>query len=66
MRRTKDLSEDMRQAIVDDYRAGLGYKKLFKQFKVHLSTVLKAIYKWRASKTIANLPRSGQPSKVND
>ena len=66
MGRSKDLPENVRQAIVDRHKEGLGYRKLSQQFKVHLSTVREIIYKWRASKTVTTLPRSGQPAKINE
>ena len=66
MGRSKDLSEELRKAIVDGHKGGLGYKKLARQFNIHLSTVREIIYKWRASKTVSSLPRSGRPKKLTE
>ncbi|XP_053577468.1 uncharacterized protein LOC128666737 isoform X3 [Bombina bombina] len=63
MPRRKDICNDLREAIVAAHQSGKGYKAISKQFKVHHSTVRKIIYKWKTFKTVANLPRSGRPSK---
>ena len=40
-----------------------GYKVISKDFGVHHSTERKIIHKWKTLKTVANVPRSGRPSK---
>jgi len=43
--------------------AGESYKTIFKEFKVHHSTVREIIHRWKTLKTIDSLPGSGHPSK---
>uniref|UniRef100_A0A3Q3J790 Tc1-like transposase DDE domain-containing protein n=1 Tax=Monopterus albus TaxID=43700 RepID=A0A3Q3J790_MONAL len=63
MVRAKELSEAFRKNIVAAYESGKGFKKISKDFEISHSTVRKIVYKWRAFKTTANMPRSGRPSK---
>nr|XP_028576306.1 zinc finger protein 577-like isoform X2 [Podarcis muralis] len=63
MPRRKDISNALREAIVAAHKTGKGYKAISKQFKVHHSTIRKIIQKWKTFQTVANLPRSGRPSK---
>ncbi|MEE6522209.1 hypothetical protein FKM82_020645 [Ascaphus truei] len=65
MPRRKDISNDLREAIVAAHQSGKGYKAISKQFKVHHSTGRKIIQKWKTFKTVANLPRCGRPSKFS-
>ena len=64
MPRTKELSEDLRQKIIDLYKAKKGYKTISKTLSVHVSTVRKIVCKWRQFGTVATLPRSGRPVKI--
>lgn len=43
---------------------GEGYKAVSKLFEIHHSTV-RTVYKWKAFKTVDNLPRSWHPSEFN-
>uniref|UniRef100_A0A3B3SNV6 Sleeping Beauty transposase HTH domain-containing protein n=1 Tax=Paramormyrops kingsleyae TaxID=1676925 RepID=A0A3B3SNV6_9TELE len=54
---------DLREAIVAAHQCVMGCKAISKQFEVYHSTVRKIIHKWKTFKTVANLPRSGHPSK---
>ena len=63
MGKTKELSEDIRDKIVDLHKAGMGYKKTSKQLGEKLSTVI--IRKWKKHKVTANLPWSGVPRKIS-
>ncbi|MEE6521276.1 hypothetical protein FKM82_019399 [Ascaphus truei] len=63
MPRRKNISNDLREAIVAAHQSEKGYKAISKQFKVYHSTVRKIIQKWKTFKTIDNLPRSGRPNK---
>ena len=61
MAKTKELSKDTRNKIVDLHQAGktesaIGLKK---------STVRVIIRKWKTYKTTDNLPRSGAPRKIS-
>ena len=39
MGKTKELSQDIRDKIVDQHKAGMGYKKISKQLGEKLTTV---------------------------
>ena len=58
MGKTKELSKDIRDKIVDLPKAGMFYKKISKQLGEKLTTVKK-------HKVTANLPRSGAPRKIS-
>ena len=58
MGKTKELSKDIRDKIVDLHKAGMGYKKIIKQLGEKLTTVGAIIW------LFANLPQSGAPRKI--
>ena len=60
MGKTKELSKDIRDKIVDLHKAGMGYKKISKQLGEKLTTVGAIIRKWKKHKVTANLPRFGE------
>ena len=47
MGKTKELSKDIRDKIVDLHKAGMGYKKISKQLGAKLTTVGAIIRKWK-------------------
>nr|XP_023692652.1 tripartite motif-containing protein 65 isoform X3 [Paramormyrops kingsleyae] len=63
--KTKELSKDVRDKIVDLHKAGLGYKTITKQLGEKVTTVGAIIRKWKNHKITANLPRSGAPRKIS-
>ena len=63
MGKTKELSENIGDKIVDQHKAGMGYKKISKQLGETL-TVGAITRKWKKHKVTANLPRSGAPCKI--
>ena len=65
MGKTKELSKDIRDKIVDLHKAGMGYKKISKQLGEKLTTVGAIFRKWKKHKVTANLPRSGAPRKIS-
>ena len=65
MGKTKKLSKDIRDKIVDLHKAGMGYKKISKQLTEKLTTVGAIIRKWKKYKVTAKLPRSGAPRKTS-
>ena len=65
MGKTKELSKDIRDKIVDLHKAGMGYKKISKQLGEKLKTVGAIIRKWKKHKVTANLSRSGSPHKIS-
>ena len=58
MGKTKELSKDIRDQIVDLHKAGMGYKKISEQ----LGAIIR---KWKKYKVTANLPWSGAPRKIS-
>ena len=64
MGKTKELSKDISEKIVDLHKAGMGYKKINKQLGENLKTVGAIIRKWKKHKVTANLSRSGAPRKI--
>nr|DBA27358.1 TPA: hypothetical protein GDO54_011517 [Pyxicephalus adspersus] len=65
MAKTKELSKDVRDKIVDLHKAGLGYKAIAKQLGKKVTTVGAIIRKWKKHKITVNLPRSGAPCKIS-
>ncbi|KAI4905433.1 hypothetical protein NFI96_016625 [Prochilodus magdalenae] len=65
MVKTKELSEDNRNRIVDLHQAGKTESAIGKQLDVKKSTVGAIIRKWKTYKTTTNLPRSGAPRKIS-
>ncbi len=57
MAKTKQLSKDIRNKIVDLHKAGMGYKTIAKQLG-EVITVGAIIHKWKKHKITVNLPRS--------
>ncbi len=64
MAKTKELSKDVRDKIVDLHKAGMGYKTIGKQLG-EVTTVGVIIRKWKKHKITVNLPRSGAPCKIS-
>ncbi len=65
MAKTKELSEDVRDKIVDLHKAGMGYKTIAKQLGEKVTTVGAIIRKWQKHKITVNLPRTGAPCKIS-
>ncbi len=65
MAKTKELSKDTRNKIVDLHQAGRTESAIGKQLGVKKSTVGAIIRKWKTYKTTDNLPRSGAPRKIS-
>ncbi|KAK3523845.1 hypothetical protein QTP70_010457 [Hemibagrus guttatus] len=65
MTKTKELSKDTRNKIVDLHQAGKTESAIGKQLGVKKSTVGAIIRKWKTYKTTDNLPRSGAPRKIS-
>ncbi len=65
MAKTKELSKDTRNKIVDLHQAGNAESAIDKQLGVKKSTVGANIRKWKTYKTTDNLPRSGAPPKIS-
>ncbi|KAK3529718.1 hypothetical protein QTP86_000827 [Hemibagrus guttatus] len=65
MAKTKELSKDTRNKIVDLHQAAKTESAIGKQLGVKKSTVGAIIRKWKTYKTTDNLPRSGAPCKIS-
>ena len=65
MAKTKELSNDTRNKIVDLHQAGKTESAIGKQLGVKKSTVGAIIRKWKTYKTTDSLPRSGAPRKIS-
>ncbi|KAI4904396.1 hypothetical protein NFI96_007380 [Prochilodus magdalenae] len=65
MAKTKELSKDTRDKIVDLYKAGKGYGATAKQLGEKRSTVGAIIRKWKKLNMTVNLPRTGAPRKIS-
>ncbi len=65
MAKTKELSKDTRNKIVDLHQAGKTESAIGKQLGVKKSTVGAIIRKWKTYKTTDNLPRSGAPRMIS-
>ncbi|KAK3517343.1 hypothetical protein QTP70_004487 [Hemibagrus guttatus] len=65
MTKTKELSKDTRNKIVDLHQAGKTEPAIGKQLGVKKSTVGAIVRKWKTYKTTDNLPRSGAPRKIS-
>ncbi|CDR00086.1 unnamed protein product, partial [Oncorhynchus mykiss] len=65
MAKTKELSKDTENKIVDLHQAGKTESAIGKQLGLKKSTVGAIIRKWKTYKTTDNLPRSGAPRKIS-
>uniref|UniRef100_A0A673XGL7 Tc1-like transposase DDE domain-containing protein n=1 Tax=Salmo trutta TaxID=8032 RepID=A0A673XGL7_SALTR len=65
MAKTKELSKDVRDKIVDLHKAGMGYKTIAKQLGEKVTTVGAIIRKWKKHKSTVNLPWPGAPCKIS-
>ncbi len=65
MGKTKELSKDTRDKIVDLHKAGMGYRTIGKQLGEEATTVGAIIRKWKKFKMTVNLPRTGAPCKIS-
>ncbi len=65
MTKTTELSEDVRDKIVDLHKSGMGYKTITKQLGEKVTTVGAIIHKWKKHKITVNVPQSGAPCKIS-
>ncbi|KAI4894177.1 hypothetical protein NFI96_002721 [Prochilodus magdalenae] len=65
MAKTKELSKDTRDKIVDLHKAGKGYGAIAKQLGEKRPTVGATIRKWKKLNMSVNLARSGAPRKIS-
>ncbi len=65
MGKTKELSKDTRDKIVDLHKAGMSYRTISKQLGEKETTVSAIIRKWKKFKMTVNLPQTGAPCKIS-
>ncbi len=65
MAKTKELSKDVRDKILDQHKAGMDYKTIAKQLGEKVTTVGTIIRKWKKQKLTVNLPQTGTPCKIS-
>ena len=65
MGKTKELTKDIRDKIVDLHKAGMGYKSIGNQLGEKQTTIGAIIRKWKQHQTTVNRPRSGAPCKIS-
>ena len=67
MSKTKELSRDIRDRIIERHKGGQSYRKISKEMNVALSTVGNIIRKFKKhGDGTANLPKNGRPRKINE
>lgn len=64
MGKTKELSKDIGDKIVDLHKAGMGHKTIDKQLGEKAATVGTIIRNWKKLKMTVNLPQSDAPCKI--
>ncbi|KAI4876466.1 hypothetical protein NFI96_002537 [Prochilodus magdalenae] len=65
MGKTKELSTDVRDKIIDLHKAGMGYKTLSKRLCEKETTVGAIVRKWKKYKMTVSRPQSGAPCKIS-
>lgn len=66
MVKTKELSEDIRNAIICKHKTSKGYKAISKDLGIPVSTVRNVIKKFSRQGTVKNLPGRGGKRKIDD
>ncbi|KAG2458981.1 TC1A transposase, partial [Polypterus senegalus] len=62
--KSKEHTRQVRDKVIEKFKAGLGYKKISKALNIPRSTVQAIIQKWKEYGTTVNLPRQGHPPKL--
>ncbi len=65
MAKTKEMSKDVRDQIVDPHKDGMGYKTISKQIGEKVTTVGAIIRKWKKHKITVNRSQTVR-SHLND
>ena len=67
MVKTKELSRDKRDRIIERHKGGRGYRKISREMNIALSRVGNIIKKYnKYDNGTANLPRNGRQRKINE
>uniref|UniRef100_A0A8C7WS50 Transposase Tc1-like domain-containing protein n=1 Tax=Oryzias sinensis TaxID=183150 RepID=A0A8C7WS50_9TELE len=62
----RELSQDIRNKIIDKHRKGKGYKTISKQLEIPVTTVAHIIQKFKTHGTVANLTGRGRKRNIDD
>ena len=62
--RPKEHTGQVRDEVVEKFKAWLGYEKISQALNISQSTVQSITWKWKEYGTTANLPRHGHPPKL--
>ncbi|CAI5674221.1 unnamed protein product [Oreochromis niloticus] len=62
--KSKEHTRQVRDKVIEKFKAGLGYKKISQALNIPRSTVQVIIQKWKEYGTTVNLPRQGRPPKL--
>ncbi|KAL0162929.1 hypothetical protein M9458_042325, partial [Cirrhinus mrigala] len=62
--KSKEHTRQVREKVIEKFKAGLGYKKISQALNIPRSTVQAIIQKWKEYGTTVNLPRQGRPPKL--
>ena len=63
--KNKEHTRQVRDTVVEKFKAGFGYKKISQALNIPRSTVQAIILKWKEYQTTTNLRRPGRPSKLS-
>ena len=63
--KSKELSKEVRNEVVENLHSGEGYKKILKSLIIPLSMVKSITNKWKMYHTTQTIPRSGRRSKLS-
>lgn len=65
MGKTKELSKDVRDKVVELHKVGMGYKTISKKLNEKVTAVGAIIRKWKKYNMTVNRPRLGAPCKIS-
>ena len=65
MGKTKELSQDLRDRIVDLHKSGIGYKNISKMLGIKVTTIGAIVRKFKKFNMTITRPRSGAPQKIS-
>src|SRR4029434_9634001 len=60
MGKTQEHSDDVRQKVVELHKSSNGHKKISKQLKIPISTIMEIIRKFKATGDVKNQPGRGR------
>ena len=66
MVKREEVSQSVRDKIIEEHKAGLGYRRISAKFNIPTSTIGNLIRKWKTHNSTIDRPRSGAPRKIPD